>query len=167
MGGLREDPLGRPAAVLDYLSRYTHRTAIGNERLLGIEANSVRMRVRADAQGGKRTISMPGQEFIGRLLQHVLPSGFKRIRHYGLLAPCAKTKRLAQARVLLAMPAVNARAQEDAEAFMKRVSSIEINACAHCRGRLRVVEQRAADMVALRELQALLVARQANCRGPP
>ena len=60
----------------------------------------------------------------------MLPSGFKRIRYYGLMAPCAKTKRLAKARLLLAMPAANAQAQEDAEAFMKRVGKIEINTCA-------------------------------------
>ncbi len=157
-------PLAGPAAVLDYLSRYTHRTAIGNERLVGIAGQSVRLRVRADDRGGKRTIAMPGEQFIARLLQHVLPGGFKRIRHYGLLAPCAKAERLRQARRLLAMPAANPQAQEDARAFMKRVASIEINTCPHCQGRWRVVEQRAADVPAL---GALLPVRQAGCRGPP
>jgi HD superfamily phosphodiesterase len=75
-------PLAGPAAVLDYLSRYTHRTAIGNERLVAIAGDKLLMRVRADDSGGKRTIAKPGQLFIARLLQHVLPSGFKRIRHY-------------------------------------------------------------------------------------
>jgi hypothetical protein len=77
-------PLAGPAAVLQYLSRYTHRTAIGHERLLGIEGDKVRIRVRADDTGGKRTIALDGVKFIGRLLQHVLPPGFKRVRHYGL-----------------------------------------------------------------------------------
>lgn len=157
-------PLAGPAAVLDYLSRYTHRTAIGHERLVGIDADAVRLRVRADDHGRKRTISMPGEQFIARLLQHVLPSGFKRIRHYGLLAPCAKTERLAQARRLLAMPAANPQAQEDARAFMKRVAGIEVNTCPHCQGRWRVVEQRGADLPALR---GLLPERGALCRGPP
>jgi hypothetical protein len=71
--------------------------------------------------------------------------------------------------MLLAMPAANAQAQEDAEAFMKRVREIDINTCAHCQGRLRVVNQRAADLSVFR---ALLVrcetARyEAPCRGPP
>ena len=157
-------PLAGPAAVLDYLSRYTHRTAIGNERLVGIEGGAVRLRVRADDHGGKRTISMPGEQFVSRLLQHVLPGGFKRIRHYGLLAPCAKTERLAQARRLLAMPAANPQAQEDAKAFMQRVAGIEVNTCPHCQGRWRVVEQRGADLPALR---GLLPGRGAHCRGPP
>jgi hypothetical protein len=55
-------------------SRYTHRTAVGNERLLGIEADAVRLRVRANEQVGKRVVRIAGDEFIGRLLQHVLPS---------------------------------------------------------------------------------------------
>ena len=80
-------PLAGPAAVLDCLARYTHRTAIGNERLMAIAGDQVLMRVRADDTGGKRVIAMSGEQFIGRLLQHVLPPGFKRIRHYGLLAP--------------------------------------------------------------------------------
>ncbi len=157
-------PLAGPAAMLDYLSRYTHRTAIGNERLVSIDGDSVRLRVRADDHGGKRTISMPGEQFIARLLQHVLPGGFKRIRHYGLLAPCAKTERLAQARRLLAMPAANPQAQEDARAFMKRVAGIEINICPHCHGHWRVVEQRGADVLALR---GPLTQADTACRGPP
>ena len=157
-------PLAGPAAVLDYLSRYTHRTAIGHERLVGIAGCAVRLRVRADDQGGKRTIAMPGEQFIARLLQHVLPGGFKRIRHYGLLAPAVKTERLAQARRLLAMPAANPQALQDARAFMKRVAGIEINTCPHCHGPWRVVEQRGADVLALR---SLLPRPDIACRGPP
>ena len=102
-------PLAGPAAVLDYLARYTHRPAIGNERLVAIERDKVLLRVRADDHGGKRTVAMQGTEFIARLLQHVLPAGFKRIRHYGLLAPATKTQRMAAARHLLDMPAPNPR----------------------------------------------------------
>jgi hypothetical protein len=155
-------PLAGPAAVLDYLSRYTHRTAIGNERLVAIAQDKVLLRVRADAQGAKRVIDMPGEQFIGRLLQHVLPPGFKRIRHYGLLAPAAKTERLAMARKLLAMPAANSQAREDAQAFMRRVAAIDVACCPHCQlGRWRVVEQRGADRAAI--AAPLLAA----CRGPP
>ena len=65
-------PLAGPAALLDCLSRYTHRTTIGNERLVGIVGDRVLMRVSADDTGAKRTIAMPGEQFIGRFLQHVL-----------------------------------------------------------------------------------------------
>ena len=155
-------PLAGPAAVLDYLARYTHRTAIGNERLVAIEGDKVLIRVRADDTGGKRTIAMDAQQFIGRFLQHVLPSGFKRIRHYGLLAPAAKTVRLALARQLLAMPAANPQAREDAQAFMRRVAAIQIECCPHCKlGHWLVVEQLLADRAAL----AAII--PTACRGPP
>jgi hypothetical protein len=126
-------PLAGPAAALDYLARYTHRTAIGAERLVGITGDKVLVRVRADTTGGKRVIAIDGVQFIARLMQHVLPPGFKRIRHYGLLAPSIKTARLATARRLLAMPPANPRAVEDAQAFMRRVAAIEIERCTHCK----------------------------------
>ena len=155
-------PLAGPAAVLDYLSRYTHRTAIGNERLVGICGDKVLVRVRGDDSGGTRVIAIPGEQFIGRFLQHVLPPGFKRIRHYGLLAPATKTVRLAQARKLLAMPAANPQAREDAQAFMRRVAAIDVECCPHCKlGRWRVIEHRGPDRAAI---AAPLLA---VCRGPP
>lgn len=155
-------PLGGAPAVLEYLARYTHRTAIGNERLVAIKDGNVLMRVRADSTGGKRVIAMPGTQFIARFLQHVLPQGFKRIRHYGLLAPAAKTARLQMARQLLAMPAANATLREDAQAFMRRVASIDISRCPHCpTGRWLVVEQRLANPAALKAMVPT------PCRGPP
>ena len=159
-------PLAGPAAVLAYLSRYTHRTAIGNERLVALDGDTVRLRVRSEDSGGKRkgprVLAMQGTQFIGRLLQHVLPPGFKRIRHYGLLAPAAKTERLALARQLLAMPAANPQAREDAQAFMRRVAAIEIGCCPHCGlGRWRVVQDVPADRAALATLTLTA------CRGPP
>ena len=155
-------PLAGPAAVLDYLARYTHRVAISNERIVGIDAGKVRLRVRADAAGAKRSVALDGVEFIARFLQHVLPGGFKRIRHYGLLAPAAKSARLALARQLLAMPAANPQAREDAQAFMRRVAAIEIDCCPHCKvGHWRVLEQVGADRAALAALGPTA------CRGPP
>jgi hypothetical protein len=154
-------PLGGPAAVLDYLSRYTHRTAIGHERLLGIEGQCVFLRVRGEHGRHQRVVAIEGTEFIGRLLQHVLPTGFKRIRHYGLLAPAAKAQRLALARQLLDMPATNPRAREDAQAFMRRVAAIDIQQCPHCRrGRWVVIAQHPPEPMCLR-------AGPWPCRGPP
>jgi len=155
-------PLAGPAAVLDYLARYTHRTAIGNERLVAIDSDKVLLRVRADGRGGKRTIGMPGAKFVGWLLQHVLPPGFKRIRHYGLLAPATKTTRLALARQLLAMPAANPQAREDAQAFMRRVAAIEIDHYPHCKlGRWHAIQVLPADRAALAAIPPTA------CRGPP
>ncbi|MFO0207437.1 MAG: transposase, partial [Betaproteobacteria bacterium] len=73
-------------------------------------------------------------EFVGRFLQHVLPAGFKRIRHYGLLAPAHKTRCLSQARAALAMPVPNPIAQETVAAFMRRLARIETERCPRCHG---------------------------------
>ena len=154
-------PLAGPAAALDYLSRYTNRTAIGAERLVAIRGEQVLLRVRADERGAKRVIAVDGVDFVARLLKHVLPGGFKRIRHCGLLAPAAKTERLALARSLLAMPPRNPRAVEDAREFMQRVAAIDIERCTHCRtGRWRCVRSLPADRTALAAIAAA-------CRGPP
>lgn len=75
-------PMGGPAQVLEYLSRYTHRTAIGNERIRAIDDAGVVFTVRADERGGKRRVRLIGAEFIRRFLLHVLPGAIKRIRHY-------------------------------------------------------------------------------------
>jgi len=125
--------LGGPEQVLDYLGRYTHRVAVSNERILGIDENAVRLRVRDWANGNKkRTISVPAQTFIERFLQHVLPRGFKRIRHYGLLGPAGKKLKLAQARAALSVPAPDPVAVESVQAFMQRIQRHEYLRCPHC-----------------------------------
>jgi hypothetical protein len=154
-------PLAGPEVTLDYLSRYTHRVADSNERIVGIDAKGVRLRVRADEHGGKRTTVIDGETFIARFLQHVLPPGFKRIRHYGLLSAAAKTERLAKAREALAMPAASVQAREDAAAFIKRVAGIEVSCCPHCR---------LGHWLTIEVLQAATGSRHADdvqCRGPP
>ena len=133
-------PMGGPAQVLEYLSRYTHRTAISNERILGIQAGQVKLRVRADQHGAKRVIRIPGEQFVQRFMQHVLPQGFKRIRHYGLLAPAHKSQLLASARAALGALAPDPVAIESARAFMQRVAKIDILRCPACRlGTLHLV----------------------------
>ena len=87
--------MGGPAQVLEYLSRYTHRTAISNERLRSVTAEEVTFTVRADVCGAKRLVRLPGAEFERRVLLHMLPTGLKRIRHYGVLASSCKAVKLA------------------------------------------------------------------------
>ena len=170
-------PLAGPAAVLDYLSRYTHRTAIGNERLLGVTGDKVRFRTRvnrrgkaADAAQPSRTVTtLAGGEFIDRLMQHVVPTGFKRIRHYGLLAPSAKGQRLATARALLSMPQANPAVAEEVRAFMRRVAGIDIACCPHCgSGRWRAVQCLAGPGAAHRgAVSGDAKTCSQSCRGPP
>lgn len=138
-------PMGGPAQVLSYLARYTHRTAISNERILGIDTQHVAWRVRADAHGGKRIVRLAGGEFVRRFLLHVLPTGIKRIRHYGLLAPATKRICVAKVRAALVMPAAHPLAIESAQAFMQRVAQQDIAQCPHCpHGRLHIVQVLAA-----------------------
>ena len=141
-------PLGEAAQVLQYLSRYTHRSAIGNERIRSITPREVAFSARAKAsadgphgkQGKKRTVHLAGLEFVGRFLQHILPSGLKRIRHYGLLANPNGYK-LPRAKAALGMPAPNPVAKESAQDFMARVAQIDASQCPACeRGRLHVVQ---------------------------
>jgi hypothetical protein len=126
-------PLGGPAQVLEYLGRYTHRVAISNERILGMGDGRVRFRMRDSANGKrKKVVRMEANEFIGRFLQHVLPGGFKRIRHYGLIGPAHKAAHLAAARTALAAPPPDPVVVEPVEAFMRRVAGIEWLNCPHC-----------------------------------
>lgn len=136
-----KQPLGGPAQMLDYLARYTHRVAISNERIVGMPGSEVAFRVRAGDGEKKRVMRLPGAEFIRRYLLHVLPSGFKRIRHYGLLAPGGKRQRLAAARQALDVPPPEPAVIESVEAFLKRVANIEWLRCPHCRkGEFRPVQ---------------------------
>lgn len=100
-------PFGGPVQVLKYLARYTHRVAIGNRRILDVGEGGVEFRWRDRAQGDRsRTMRLPGVEFLRRFLLHVLPRGFPRIRHYGLLGNRGRAVKLAACRLALgaAMP---------------------------------------------------------------
>jgi hypothetical protein len=131
-----KQPLAGPAAVLAYLGRYTHRVAISNERIVGIADGLVTFRARADSEGRKRLIRLSGAEFIDRFLLHVLPLGFKRIRHYGLLSPARKKAGLAAARAALAMPLPDPVVVESMADFMRRIGRLASLNCPQCGGRL-------------------------------
>jgi hypothetical protein len=97
-------PFAGPEAVLAYLSRYTHRVAISNSRLIAFNASGVTFRYkdyRRDGADRQQVMTLATEEFIRRFLIHVLPRGFHRIRHYGLLAGSARKASLALARELL------------------------------------------------------------------
>lgn len=99
-------PFAGPEAVLAYLSRYTHRVAISNRRLIGFDEDQVTFRYKDYRRGGadrQQVMTLPADEFIRRFLLHVLPRGFHRIRHYGLLAGSARKAHLEHARQLLAV----------------------------------------------------------------
>jgi hypothetical protein len=106
-------PFAGPAAVLAYLSRYTHRVAISNRRLVALDERGVTFRwkdYRISGRTSHKTMTLNPGEFMRRFLLHVLPSGFHRIRHYGLLANRERRENLARARELLGVerPGVDA-----------------------------------------------------------
>ncbi|MGH8650529.1 MAG: IS91 family transposase, partial [Burkholderiales bacterium] len=102
-----KQPFAGPAQVLRYLSRYTHRIAISNRRLLSANENNVTFKYkdyRIEGPARYKTMTLATHEFIRRFLIHVLPKCFHRIRHYGLLASGNRAENIAHARELLAVP---------------------------------------------------------------
>jgi Putative transposase len=137
-------PFGGPEAVLAYLARYTHRVAISNRRLIAADANGVTFKwkdYRIEGAARHTTMTLPTHEFIRRFLIHVLPKGFHRIRHYGLLANGNRAANIARARALLAMPSHN-HSQEPAapEATAADEPRALPAPCPCCGGRMIIIE---------------------------
>ncbi len=135
-------PFGGPAQVLEYLGRYTHRVAISNDRLLSLTDGVVRFRWKDYARGNRlQTMALPAAEFLARFLLHVLPDGFVRIRHFGLLANRGRRAKLARCRELLAAgPPKPPAPPESVAALLLRLTGVDLTRCPVCRvGRLRVV----------------------------
>jgi hypothetical protein len=129
-------PFAGPEAVLAYLARYTHRVAISSSRLVSLDDRGVTFRwkdYRQDGEARQKLMTLAPGEFIRRFLIHVLPSGFHRIRHYGLFANTARAANLAKARALLPPPA--APSSDEPEAPAKPAI-----ACPCCGGRMILVE---------------------------
>ena len=133
-------PFAGAQQVLRYLSRYTHRVAISNRRLIAADDGYIAFRwkdYRIDGPGRWKTMRLHPHEFIRRFLMHVLPKGFHRIRHYGLFAGTAKAEHLATVRKLLDMPALDVSATTDGAD-----TDDTLNAkCPCCGGRMRIIER--------------------------
>jgi hypothetical protein len=134
-------PFAGPAAVLAYLSRYTHRVAIANSRLIACDDNGVTFRwkdYRAKGRDRHKVMTLASGEFIRRFLIHVLPSGFHRIRHYGLFANGGRAENLARARQLLGVQAKqNEPSDADANADEPPMPALP---CPCCGGRMIIIE---------------------------
>lgn len=123
-------PFGGPEHVLHYLARYTHRVAISNHRLIGLEDGKVTFRWKDYAHGGKkRKMTLAAEEFIRRFLLHILPKGLVRIRYYGWMANRCRNERAARCRALLAATETD----PPGEAALGR-------RCPHCGGAVETVE---------------------------
>jgi hypothetical protein len=129
-------PFGGPEHVLKYLARYTHRVAISNGRLLSLDNGQVRFRWRDSRRGNRSSVmTLDAIEFIRRFLLHVLPSGFVKIRHFGLLANRNRRQALALCRLHLsaAAPNIDRLLNEQQRSALSR-------SCPQCkRGTMRVI----------------------------
>src|SRR5208337_1352665 len=135
-------PFAGPQAVLAYLARYTHRVAISNARLVALDEKGVTFKwkdYRVEGRDRVKTMTLDAGEFIRRFLLHVLPSGFHRIRHYGLLAGAVRADNIERARQLLAA-AENAPQPSRAEADSQAEDVSPARRCPCCGGRMILVE---------------------------
>ena len=133
-------PFAGPKAVLAYLSRYTHRVAISNRRLIAVDEHSVTFKVKnykIEGPGRYTTMTPAVDEFIRRFLIHVLPTGFHRIRHYGLFASGNRANTIAKARELLGLVAP---AAEEAVEIDPTATQVLASPCPCCGGRMIVIE---------------------------
>ena len=137
-------PFAGPGAVLAYLARYTHRVAIANSRLLCLDESGVTFRYkdyRRNEQARYRTMTLASDEFIRRFLLHVLPKGFHRIRHYGLLASAGCKGNIAHARELIAVPVPpDPPAEDDSSDQATGAAANYCPPCPCCGGRMVIVE---------------------------
>jgi hypothetical protein len=137
-------PFAGPKAVLSYLSRYTHRVAISNRRLVKADATGVTFRVkdyRRDAAARYTTMTLQPHEFIRRLLLHTLPKGMHRIRHYGLFASGVKADNLARMQELLGVTELTDGNSENSDCDVTAApTDATAQACPHCGGVMRIIE---------------------------
>jgi hypothetical protein len=147
-------PFAGPEQVLAYLSRYTHRVAISNSRLVALDDRGVTFRWKDYREHGRtryKTMTLRSEEFMRRFLLHVLPSGFHRIRHYGMLANANRKTQIATARELLHQPAPAVAA--DISAVTTGTGSVRPTyVCRHCGAPMILIET---------------FARAQPIRGPP
>ena len=135
-------PFGGPEAVLAYLSRYTHRVAIANSRLVALDDAGVTFKwkdYRAKERERAKLMTLAIDEFIRRFLIHILPDGFHRIRHYGLLANGGRAENIARARRLLNVPATQGEPSDAGDVDNNEPQTLA-HPCPCCGGRMIIIE---------------------------
>jgi hypothetical protein len=133
-------PFAGPESVLQYLGRYTHRIAISNDRVLELRDGGVRFRWRDYKDAGRnKVMTLPAGEFLRRFLLHVLPSGFMRIRHFGLLANRHRKHKLERCRALLHASPPSDKTPESVATSIQRLTGEDLLRCPCCKlGTMRV-----------------------------
>jgi hypothetical protein len=127
-------PMNGPQQVLEYLGRYTHRVAISNSRLRSLDDGKVTFDWKDYRDGQCKQMTVSAEEFIRRFLTHSLPSGFQRIRYYGLLANCHRAEKLEICRRLLASPVADLLPRPaDYRVFYLTLTGVDLRLCPRCR----------------------------------
>ena len=136
-----KQPFGGPGQVIKYLSRYTHRTAISNDRILDIDKQQVTFTWKDYNKGYQKQItSISGEEFLRLFCIHILPPGFTRIRHYGILSSAAKRKALGAIRAFLkAKPPIKVSGKPLRELALERMG-IKPGVCKGCGGNMAIIQ---------------------------
>jgi len=136
-------PFAGPQHVIAYLGRYTHRIAISNHRLIDHTDDTVRFRYRDSADGNRgKIVQLEAQEFIRRFLLHVLPHGFVKIRHYGILANRCRQSDIRTCRRALIGIWQNSQPREAKpwEELLLKVAGIDVKTCSRCGGRMMRIQ---------------------------
>ena len=136
-----KQPFGGPKQVISYLGRYTHRTAISNDRILNVSPETVSFAWKDYSNNyAKKTTTLPGERFLQLFCMHILPYGFTRIRHYGFLSSASKRKSMAiiRASLKVAKPPETSKKTWQQIAFERM--GIEVGVCKCCGGKMEIIE---------------------------
>ncbi len=136
-----KQPFGGAKQVINYLSRYTHRTAISNERIINVDDKNVTFTWKDYRNNyAKQTTILPGEEFLRRFCMHILPPGFTRIRHYGFLSSASKTKSLAIIRNSLNAAPPRATTKKSWQEIAFERMGVKPGVCKCCGGKMVIIE---------------------------
>jgi hypothetical protein len=136
-----KEPFGGPEQVINYLGRYTHRTAISNDRILEVSDDAVKFKWTDYRNDNKKQVTtLNGEKFIGLFCQHILPLGFTRIRHYGILSSASKGKSLGLIRSYLKATPLSSPAHKTWQEIVMERMGIMPGICKECGGNMVVIE---------------------------
>lgn len=136
-----KEPFGGPAQILNYLARYTHRTAISNDRILNVDNHKVTFSWKDYKNNNAQLVTaLDGAEFLRLFSLHILPAGFTRIRHYGFLSSAAKGKALFKIRKALKVKAMPKKNEKPRQQMILERMGIKPGACRCCGGKMIIVE---------------------------
>ena len=135
-----KEPFAGPEQIIEYLGRYTHKVAISNHRILAIDENGVRFKYKDYRDNKQKQMALQGPEFLRRFCQHILPKGFVRIRHFGLLS-AAKRKQLRELQLGFGIIVPEKKEKKHWKQLSRENLGFDPDICPHCnRGKMLTVE---------------------------